>query len=180
MHLDRIRHVAQIRGDAYFNAFGMKTESDGIDRVVRDGEALNHDIAHDPARTRLKALDWRSGHVVPVDERRRQSRNEDRKRFAALFPPADQARQPGNVIGVLVSNENGVKIFQLLADPGEPPSQFANTETRIDQNARLRSGKECRITGTAARECAKSDQKTKLPCSVLICPVLAQKAIGHE
>jgi hypothetical protein len=84
------------------------------------------------------------------------------------------------VIGVLVSNENGVKIFQLLADLGEPPGQFANAEARIDQNARLRSGKERRVTGTAARECAKSDQETNLPCSVLTCSVLTRKGIGHE
>ncbi len=84
------------------------------------------------------------------------------------------------MIGMLVGNENGVEIFQLLADFRQPPGQFANAETRIDQNARLRSGKERRITGTAARECTESDQKTKLPCSVLTCSVLAQKAIGHE
>jgi hypothetical protein len=79
------------------------------------------------------------------------------------------------MIGMLVGNQNGVKIFQLLADFGKPPGQFANAETRIDQNARLRSGKERRITGTAARECTESDQETNL-----LRPVLAQKGIGHE
>jgi hypothetical protein len=76
---------------------------------------------------------------------------------------------------MLVGDENGVQILDLFADLGKPPGQFANTEPRIDQNARLRSGKKRRVTGTAARECAKSDQKTKL-----LRPVLAQNEFGHE
>jgi hypothetical protein len=68
---------------------------------------------------------------------------------------------------MLVGDKNSVQILDLFADFGEPPGQFANAEPRIDQNARLRSGKERRVTGTAARECAKSDQETKLLRSVL-------------
>ena len=63
---------------------------------------------------------------------------------------------------MLVRDDDGVEIFGLLADLGQPARQFPHAQTRIDQDPRLRSGEERRVTRTAAREYAKPDQKTIL------------------
>lgn len=45
MDADGIGQVAQIGGDGDFDAFGVQGEADGVDGVVRDGEAVYFDVA---------------------------------------------------------------------------------------------------------------------------------------
>jgi hypothetical protein len=73
---------------------------------------------------------------------------------------------------MLVRDHDGVQIFRFFTDLGKAPGQFPDAQTGIDQDTRLRSGEERRVTGTAAREYAKPDQRT-----LLLCFVLAQKNI---
>ena len=74
MNFDRIRHVAEIGRDADLDAFGVETEPDGIDGIMRNGEALHRNIADHPARACLEMLDREAAPVfrrsVPVDQRR--------------------------------------------------------------------------------------------------------------
>ena len=107
------------------------------------------------------------GDSVPVDQRRREPRDENRQRLFLLRAPADQPGQTRDVIGMLVRDHDGVEVFGLFADLGQPARQFPHAEASVDQNPGLRSGKKRRITRTAAREYAKPDQETILLRSVL-------------
>ena len=86
MNLDRIRHIAEIGRDPDLNAFRVEAEADRIDRIVRNREALDRDIADHPAGARLKMFDRRAlRHVLPVNQRRGETRNEDRQRLFLLL-----------------------------------------------------------------------------------------------
>lgn len=52
---------------------------------------------------------------------------------------------------MFVRDDNGVEIFRLFANFGEPPRQFADTEAGVDQNAGSRAREKSRIAPTAAR-----------------------------
>ncbi len=157
MHFDRIRHVAEIGRDADLDAFGVEAEADRIDGVVRDGEALDRDIADHPARAGLKMLDRRrfnASHSQSIIGAVRRETKTGRG-FFFFARAAHQPRQTRHMIGMLVRDDDGVEIFRLLADLRQAPRQFPHAQTRVDQNARLRSGEERRVSRTAARQYAE-------------------------
>ena len=59
MELDGVRDVAQIGHQSYFNPMRAEAETDRIDGVVRNGEAIDFDIANRKRRAGLKTIQAR-------------------------------------------------------------------------------------------------------------------------
>src|SRR5579859_588997 len=72
VELDRVRDIAEVGDDADLDALRLKAKAHRVDGIVRDGEAVDFDVADGQARARLKALQAR-GTAFPIDEGRRQA-----------------------------------------------------------------------------------------------------------
>ena len=53
-----------------------------------------------------------------------------------------QRNQAANVIGVLMSNQDGIQILDIFADHCKSRQCIASAETRVDENARTPAGNE--------------------------------------
>jgi hypothetical protein len=60
---------------------------------------------------------------------------------------ANQDRQPGNVVRMLVGDQDGVEIGRVFADGCQTCGELPRAEARIDQDARPISSYKCRVTG---------------------------------
>jgi hypothetical protein len=78
--------------------------------------------------------------------------------LVAALAPAHDARESGDVIGVFVSNENGVDGFEGLADQREAPFELPDAQAGIDQDSRFGRCEKRRITGTSACQNAEPDR----------------------
>jgi hypothetical protein len=102
---------------------------------VRDGEALHGDVAQNPAGTGLELLHGRRlwlpicveafPFAFPFQERRCEARYIYGNGFVLPDTPADQAREPGDVVRMFMRDENGVQIFGFFADCRQPPREFS-------------------------------------------------------
>ncbi len=86
MDFDRIRQIAEVCRDSDLDSLRANAETDRVDSVVRDGEAVDIDIADCETSTGLKAIE-RGLEFFPIDRLRGETRDEDR--FAALFRESD-------------------------------------------------------------------------------------------
>ena len=105
MEFDGFGNVAEIRGDGDFDAFGVEAETDRIDGVVRDTEAIHIDIADGEAGAGLKAFQTRPD-FAPIDRRRGELADVNRNPQAA-----SQARETGDVIGMFVGDQDRMERF---------------------------------------------------------------------
>ena len=116
VNLDGIGHIPEIGCVADFDALRVKAEADGIYSVMRNGKALNRDIANDPSGSGLEKFDRWGFDVLPIDEGSRKPRAVYGKRLIATLAPAHEAGEAGDVIGMLMSDENGIDGIDGLAD----------------------------------------------------------------
>ena len=100
----------------------MEAKPDRIHGIVRNGEALDRDVADHPARTRLELLYrrselWATGLFIPIDHGRCQRGDENRQAaFSSSLASEPAASKAGDVVGMFVRDQNGVEIFRLFAD----------------------------------------------------------------
>src|SRR5689334_6249043 len=162
MKLDRVRNITEVGDDADLDALRLETKAYRVDGIVRNGEAVDLDVADDQARARLKALQAR-GTAFPIDERRRKTSDVNRRRDFLR-----QARQAADVIRMLVRDENGVDAVGLLANGCQALGELLEAETGVDENAGLPGRDQRAVSGTAARKHAEFYDDTlprTLPCS---------------
>jgi len=57
MDFDKLRHVAEVGDDSHLRAVRTKGESDGISRVVRNGESVDVNVADCEVLARLDGFD---------------------------------------------------------------------------------------------------------------------------
>jgi hypothetical protein len=136
----------------------MQKKTDRVYGIVRNREALNRDVPHHPPGAGLEKLDRRGFDVLPIDQRRRVARAVYGNGLVAALAPAHDSRESGDMIGVFVSDENGVDGFERLADQSETPRELAHAEPGIDQDSRFGRGEKRRITGTSACQNAEPDR----------------------
>ena len=68
-----------------------------------------------------------------------------------------ETREPGNVIGMLVGDQDGVDAVRLLADRGQPLVSSLEAEAGIHQDARRSVAMQRGVAGTPARQHAELD-----------------------
>jgi hypothetical protein len=64
--------------------------------------------------------------------------------YGGDFLVARQHRQAGDVIGMLVGDEDGVEVFQVLADGREALAELLHAQAGVHQDARLVGGQQAR------------------------------------
>ena len=112
MKLDGLGDVAQIGRHADTHALGFKAEADRIDGIVRDAETFHLDIANLKAGARLIRFEARLS-FAPIDGRRREPCHVN---GGANFFVARQHGQAGHMIGMFVSDEDGIDAGEVFTD----------------------------------------------------------------
>ena len=107
----------------------------------------------------LEGFEPRRRRLAPIDRRRGQSRHVDGGAHGLV---ARQDRQAGDVIGMLVRNQDGVDIVERFADRRQALAQFPHAQARVDQDARIFGGQERGVSGTAAGQHAELDDNGTL------------------
>src|SRR5579872_938369 len=162
MELDRVRDISEIGDDADLDALRLKAKAYRVDGIMRNGEAVDFDVADGQARARLKALQAR-GTAFPIDQRRREATDVNHGSDFLREP-----RQAADVIRVLVRDQDGVDAVGLLANGCQALRELLETEAGVDQDAGLLGRDQRAVSGTAAREHAKfydDDVPRTLPCN---------------
>ncbi len=138
------RHVAEVGGKADLDAFGAKGEAHRIGGVVRNGEGHDFDIAYAKAAPggemfRFRQLGNRAFFVAHRAAPGMMRRRGQKDRHVQL---CRQTLQAGNVVGVLVGNQDrgnflgALIILITISERPQPLESFAAGKTGIHQNAR--------------------------------------------
>jgi len=61
------------------------------------------------------------------------------------------------MVGMLMRDQDGIDLREVLADQREAPAQLLHTQAGVEQNARAAGGEEGGIAGAAAGENAERD-----------------------
>jgi hypothetical protein len=147
---DELGHVAEVGADGDLGAIGAKGETDGIDGIVRDGEGVDVDVAD------TKALAWLNGFNPTEALAEGFWENALKNAHGGLgdeersLPEPENLRKTVAVIGVLVSDKDGVEVIEVAFDGGEASKSFAFAETSVNKDAsafRFEQGKIARAAG---------------------------------
>jgi hypothetical protein len=130
-----IWEVAEIGADGDFGAVGAESESDGIGGVVRDCESVDVDIADGKALAGLDGFDASEALAEGIGEDALERVHGGFGNVERGFPNAKNLGEAIAVIGVLVSDEDGVETIKGALDGGEAGEGFAFTEAGVDENA---------------------------------------------
>ncbi len=106
-------NVAEVGDQAGLEALASEAESHGVGGVVGDGEGIDFEVADDDAGAGLEGLDPGVA-AVPVDAGGGEFRQEN-----GNAQGLGDDRETGDVVGVLVGDEDGVDAIEVLAD-GRP------------------------------------------------------------
>src|SRR4051794_10611732 len=151
--LHRFRNVSEVVREPDLHALRPEAKPDRIHGVVRNAEALHLDVADPEARARLEGLQNRHRRL-PVDCRRGELRHVER---LGLLEPPRQDGDAGDVVRMFVGDQDGVDLFEVLADGRHALPELLHTEPRVDQDARILGGQQRRIARTAACQHAEFD-----------------------
>ena len=138
MELNRIRQIAEIGDQPDLDALRAKAKSHRIDGVMRDGKAVDLDVADGERGPGLKTIQL--GCVLaPGNGRSREAGDINR----CVQVPGER-NQSADVIGVLVGDQNRVHGLARLVDSGEAREHRA-CEARVHQDAGSSSADEGRV-----------------------------------
>ncbi len=151
VELDGIGHIAQVGYQTHFNALRAKAEAYRIDGVVRNGEAIDFDIAYTKCRPGLETIQARRV-FAPGDGGRGEAGDED-----GHVEQAGQGHQAADVIGMLMRDEDGIQLFGVFLNGGEAGQNVALAEAGIDEDARFFGADESGISRAAGGEDADLD-----------------------
>jgi hypothetical protein len=149
---DKLRHVAEVGADGHLGAVGAKSETDGIDGIVRDGEGVDVNVADTEALAGLNGFD--AAEALAEGFRKNALKNAhgglgDIKRD---LPETENLRKTVAVIGVLVGNEDGVEMIEVAFDGGETSESFAFTEASVNKDAGAFGFEQSKIARAAGRQ----------------------------
>jgi hypothetical protein len=128
-----------------------KAEAHRIDGVVRNGEAVDLDIADAKRGPGLETIQARRV-FAPGNGGRGEAGDEDRH-----IEQARQSHQAADVIGMLVRDQDRVQLFGSSSISGEPGENVALAEAGVDQDARFFGADEGGVSRAAAGENADLD-----------------------
>lgn len=133
--LDEFGHVAEIGADGDLMAIGAEGKADGIGGIVRDGKSVNVNIADGEALAGLDGFDA----AKTLAERIRENALElihcwfgDVERS---FPEAENLGKTVAMVGVLVSDEDGVEAVDVAFDGSEASEGFALAKPGVNDDA---------------------------------------------
>ena len=107
VHANGTRQIAEVGDDRNFDSFGAEPKADRVDRVVRNGEARHFDIADGEGVAGGEDFDRRDA-LAPGDRGCGEAREKRRDAAIALVQFVGDRAETGDVIAVLVRDQNGV------------------------------------------------------------------------
>jgi hypothetical protein len=152
MHFNEFRHVAQIGADSYLGAIGPEGKTNGVGGIVRNSESVNVDIADTEALASLDGF----GALQPLAEGLRkdalQRIHSGRGYVQRRLPKSERLGQTVAVIGVLVSDQDGIEVVKIRADSSETSKSFAFSEADVYEDAGAFGFEQSQIARTAGRK----------------------------
>lgn len=131
---DRFGDVAEVSDDGNFGAAGRNRIADGVRGVMGDGETLDPQFAELDDGAGLEAAQLRRG-GVPIDARRGEVGQENGQASPLGGIALDERGQSGDVVAVLVGDEDGVKPGGVLAGGCEAFEGLFAAQSGVDQDA---------------------------------------------
>lgn len=101
---DKFRHVAEVGADGNLGAVGAKSETDGIDGVVRDGEGVDVDIADTKALAGLNGFNAAEALAEGLRENALKNAHGGLGDVKRTLPETEDLRETIAMIGVLVGD----------------------------------------------------------------------------
>lgn len=129
VNADGLGHVAEVGGDGHFEALGAEGETDGVGGVVGDGEAIDVDVADGETGAGLEEFE---------DGLEFAPRDGGRGEAAAVDGDPEflgDGGEAGDVVGMLVGDEDGGEGFGVDVDGGEALEGFLAAEAGVDEDA---------------------------------------------
>jgi len=137
MHFDHFGEVAEIGTDGHFASVAAEGKTDGIGGIVGNGESVDVDVANRKVLAGLDGLDTLETLLESVGKDAAQSiqggfGDVERRRF----PKAENLGKTVAMIGMLVSDEDGVEAIEVTVDSGKAGESFAFAKASVDEDAR--------------------------------------------
>ncbi len=136
MHFYELRHVTEVGDDRHFRAIRTEREPDGISRIVGYRECVNINVADAEMLPRVNCFHS----VEPLAKGSwKNALHHVHSRFGDVerrFPQAEHLWQAVAVVGVFVSDEDAVEMFDGIFDGGEPRERFALAEPGVHDESR--------------------------------------------
>ncbi len=135
MHFYQLRHVTEVGDDRHFRAIRTKREPDGICRIVRYRKRVNINVANAEMLPRVNGFHaveplaksfWKNA----LHHAHSRLGNVERR-----LPQTKHLRQAVAMIGVFVSDEDAVEMFDRFFDGGEPRERFAFAKPGVHQES---------------------------------------------
>ena len=135
MDSDVIRQVAEIGADGDFCAVSTEGESDGIGRIMRDGERMDVNVADGETLASLDGFDASEALAESVGQNALEGFHGGLGDIERRLPEAEDLREAVTMIGVFVGNEDRVEAIDVALDSGEAGEGFALSEAGVNEDA---------------------------------------------
>jgi hypothetical protein len=149
---DKLGHVAEVGADGNLGAVGTKGEPDRIDGIVRDGEGVDVDVTDTKTLAGLNGFNAAEALAEGLGENALKNTHGGLGDVQRALPETEDLRETIAVIGVFVSDEDGVEMIEVGFDGGEPGESFAFTEASVNKNAGAFGFEQSKIARAAGRE----------------------------
>ena len=150
VHAHVVGQIAEVGADGNFCSIGAKGEGHGIGGIVRDRKRVHIDIANDEALPGVDGFDAAKTFAESVGEDALQRVHGGFGDIERSFPEAENLREAVAVVGVLVSDEDGVEAIDVAFDGSKAGEGFAFSEAGVNEDAGafgFEQGQVARTTG---------------------------------
>ena len=134
MNFDELGHVAEVGADGDLDAVGAEGEAEGIGGIVRDGEGVDINVADGEALAGVDGFDAAEALAEGFRQDAAELLHGGLGNVERRFPEAQDLRQTVAVVGVLVSDEDGVEAVNVALDSREPGKSFAFAEAGVNED----------------------------------------------
>ena len=152
MDFDELGHVAEVGADGHLGAVRAECESDGVGSIVRNGEGVYVDIANCEALAGLNGFHASQALGESTGKDALQRVHGRRSNVKRHLPEPEDLRQAVAVVGVLVSDQDGVEVVKFPADGSEAGQGFAFAKAGVNKDAGAFSFEQRGIARTAGRK----------------------------
>jgi hypothetical protein len=152
MDFDQFRHIAEIGADGDLGAVGPESETDRVGGIVGDGESMDVNVADGKTLTGLYGFDATETFTERVRENALQSIHGGFGDIKGSLPEAENLRETIAMVGVFMSDENGVEAIEVALNGGEASQGFAFAKASVYQDAGAFGCEQGKVARTAGSE----------------------------
>lgn len=161
MDANVIGHEAEVGADGDLVAVGAESEADGVDGIVGNAEGVDVNVADGEGLATFDGFNAMEALAESFGEDAAEGAHGGFGDIERSFPEAENLREAGAVVGVLVGDEDGVEVVELFFDSGEAGEGFALAEARVNEDTGAIGFEQGEVARTAGSEDgdAKADEK---------------------